>query len=106
MNRGVMFQYFEWNSKNDGSLWRDLASHAAELKSIGVSAVWLPPACKCIGGTNDTGYGTYDLYDLGEFDQKGTVRTKYGTRDEYVAELGALRIEILTTLRGATVRHQ
>ena len=26
----------------------------------------------------------YDLYDLGEFDQKGTVRTKYGSKDEYI----------------------
>ena len=30
----------------------------------------------------DVGYGTYDLYDLGEFDQKGAVRTKYGTKEE------------------------
>lgn len=33
-------------------------------------------------GTNDVGYGVYDLYDLGEFDQKGSVRTKYGTVEE------------------------
>ena len=32
----------------------------------------------------DTGYGVYDLYDLGEFDQKGSVRTKYGTKQELV----------------------
>lgn len=31
---------------------------------------------------DDTGYGVYDVYDLGEFDQKGTVRTKYGTKQE------------------------
>jgi alpha-amylase len=33
----------------------------------------------------------YDLYDLGEFDQKGSVRTKYGTRDEYLAAVRAVR---------------
>jgi alpha-amylase len=40
------------------------------LSEIGVSAVWIPPAYK---GTSvyDVGYGTYDLWDLGEFDQKG-----------------------------------
>lgn len=32
--------------------------------------------------SEDNGYGVYDLYDLGEFDQKGTVRTKYGTKQE------------------------
>jgi alpha-amylase len=33
-------------------------------------------------GTNDPGYGAYDLYDLGEFNQKGSVRTKYGTKED------------------------
>jgi len=28
------------------------------------------------------GYDVYDLYDLGEFDQKARVRTKYGTKEE------------------------
>lgn len=31
----------------------------------------------------------YDLYDLGEFNQKGSISTKYGTKDEY---LNAIRI--------------
>ena len=28
------------------------------------------------------GYDIYDIYDLGEFNQKGGVRTKYGTKEE------------------------
>lgn len=28
------------------------------------------------------GYDIYDLYDLGEFDQKGAVPTKWGTKQE------------------------
>jgi alpha-amylase len=31
----------------------------------------------------------YDLYDLGEFDQKGSVRTKYGTKQEYIDAIHA-----------------
>ena len=38
----------------------------------------------------DEGYAVYDLYDLGEFDQKGTVRTKYGTRHELEEAVAAL----------------
>lgn len=37
------------------------------------------------GGANDTGYGIYDLWDLGEFHQKGTVRTKYGDINDLLA---------------------
>lgn len=31
------------------------------------------------------GYDIYDLYDLGEFDQKGSTRTKWGTKEELLA---------------------
>jgi alpha-amylase len=86
-----MFQYFEWNCRPDGSLWTELADRACELKNLGTTAVWMPPAHKALDGTNDTGYAAYDIYDLGEFDQKGSVRTKYGTRDEYLAAISAVR---------------
>ncbi|HBL29705.1 MAG TPA: alpha-amylase, partial [Acidobacteria bacterium] len=36
---------------------------------------------------SDVGYGVYDMYDLGEFNQKGSVRTKYGTKAEYLAAI-------------------
>src|SRR4051812_11334114 len=91
MHRGVMFQYFEWNNRPDGSLWKELASKAIELKNLGTTAVWMPPASKTMDGATNTGYATYDLWDLGEFDQKGSVRTKYGTKDEFLAAVKAVR---------------
>lgn len=30
------------------------------------------------------GYDVYDLYDLGEFDQKSSIATRYGTKEEYL----------------------
>ena len=81
---GVMMQYFHWYTPADGGLWRQLAERAEELAAAGVTSVWLPPAYKGAGGGYDVGYGVYDLFDLGEFDQKGSVRTKYGTREEYL----------------------
>ncbi len=86
---GVMMQYFHWYTAADGSLWRRLKEEAPSLAEAGVTSVWLPPAYKGAGGANDTGYGVYDLFDLGEFDQKGSVRTKYGTRDEYLQAVKA-----------------
>lgn len=81
MDKGVLFQGFEWYIADDGNYYKDLILKLDDLTNIGVTAIWLPPVCKATG-TNDTGYGIYDLYDLGEFDQKGSVRTKYGTIDE------------------------
>lgn len=42
------------------------------------------PRHKGAKGVEDVDYRVYGRYDLGEFDQKGTVRTKYGTRAEYI----------------------
>jgi alpha-amylase len=85
---GTMMQYFEWNYASDGSLWNKVVSEADDLADIGITALWLPPAYK--GGSGfDVGYGVYDLYDLGEFDQKGTIRTKYGTKDQYLSAIKA-----------------
>ncbi|RWZ60392.1 alpha-amylase [Halobacillus fulvus] len=77
----TMIQFFEWHTSPDDQLWRKLKETAEELKESGIDAVWIPPVTK---GQSifDNGYGVYDLYDLGEFDQKGTVRTKYGTKEE------------------------
>jgi alpha-amylase len=87
---GVIMQYFHWYIPADGRLWGEVAAKAAELAAAGMTAVWLPPAYKGNGGADGVGYAVYDLYDLGEFDQKGSVRTKYGTRDEYLNAIRAL----------------
>jgi alpha-amylase len=81
---GVMMQYFHWYLPDDGSLWKQVAEKAEELAKVGITSLWLPPAYKGTSGGMDVGYGVYDLFDLGEFDQKGSVRTKYGTKDEYI----------------------
>jgi alpha-amylase len=86
-----MMQYFHWYSPGDGSFWNDAASHAEDLAQAGITALWLPPAYKGLGGGYDVGYGVYDMYDLGEFLQKDSVRTKYGTKDEYQAAVKALQ---------------
>ena len=80
---GVLLQAFHWYSPDDGSYWRNLGTRAGALAEAGFSALWLPPATKGNGGAFDVGYGVYDLYDLGEFDQKGSVRTRYGTKEDY-----------------------
>ena len=82
---GVMMQYFHWYTPNDGGLWKEVQNNVRDLANRGITALWLPPAYKGAGGGYDVGYGVYDLFDLGEFDQKGTVRTKYGTKDEFIS---------------------
>ena len=102
---GTMMQYFEWNLPSDGSLWNQVAEQADELAETGFTALWLPPAYKG-SGTLDVGYGVYDLYDLGEFDQKGTVRTKYGTKKQYVNAIDYLHANGIHAYADIVLNHK
>lgn len=89
---GVMLQGFHWYLPADGSLWSELAAQASALAQAGFTALWLPPAYKDNDGPRGVGYAVYDMYDLGEFDQKGSLRTKYGTKDAYLAAVRAAQL--------------
>jgi alpha-amylase len=79
---GVIIQFFHWYY--EGRLWNEFTESAEYLKDLGFTAVWLPPATKCSLGRQGRGYDVYDLYDLGEFDQKGGIATRFGTKEEYL----------------------
>lgn len=89
MDNSTMLQYFDWYLPDDGSLWKQVAERANDIRWDGYDLIWLPPAYKG-ADREEVGYGVYDLYDLGEFDQKDTVRTKYGTKDEYLHAIDRL----------------
>ena len=103
---GVMMQYFHWYIPDDGSLWDQVAARAGELSAAGITALWLPPAYKGIGGGSDVGYGVYDMYDLGEFDQKGSVRTKYGTRAQYLSAMAVLKAAGIQVYADTVLNHR
>ncbi|MCF0259418.1 MAG: alpha-amylase [Erysipelotrichaceae bacterium] len=102
----TMLQTFEWYLPDDGKFWSQLAEHAGQLSKIGYTMTWLPPAAKGFAGTGDVGYGVYDLYDLGEFDQKGTVRTKYGTREEYLKAVQNLKENGIKVISDIVLNHR
>ncbi len=81
---GIIMQYFEWYMDCKQNLWNDISNKAEELQRLGITALWLPPAYKGFGGKDEVGYAVYDVYDLGEFDQKGSIKTKYGSKEEYL----------------------
>ena len=91
MENGVLLQGFHWYIKPEEKLWKQLQEKVKSYKEMGFSAIWLPPAYKGVGGIHDNGYGVYDLYDLGEFNQKGSIETKYGTKEDYLACIQAFQ---------------
>ncbi|WP_020615111.1 alpha-amylase [Paenibacillus daejeonensis] len=101
----TMMQFFEWFVEPDGEHWNRLKERAAELSERGITAVWIPPVTKG-QSDQDTGYGIYDLYDLGEFDQKGTVRTKYGTKDQLLEAIQTCREHGIAVYTDLVMNHK
>lgn len=102
----TMMQYFEWYIKPEEKLWKKVVVEAEKLSKLGITDIWLPPAYKAAGGKYDTGYGVYDLYDLGEFDQKGSIETKYGTKDEYLKAIDELHKNDIKVYADIVLNHK
>ena len=105
MKNQTLMQYFEWYLPDDGQHWNRLAMDAPNLAAKGVKKIWMPPAFKATG-SNDVGYGIYDLFDLGEFDQKGAIRTKYGFKDEYLQAIQTLKDNGIEPIADVVLNHK
>lgn len=101
----TMLQFFEWHVPNHGKHWEDLALLAHEFSIHGIDTVWIPPASKGMS-QEDNGYGIYDHYDLGEFNQKGTTRTKYGTKKELLHAIDVCNKENVQVLADVVLNHK
>lgn len=106
MDKKTIIQYYEWYQEADGQHWKRIAEDAPHLAELGFTDAWLPPAYKGYGGAKDVGYAVYDLYDLGEFDQKDTVATKYGTKDEYLEAIRVLKENGIRTMADIVLNHR
>ncbi len=101
----VILQAFYWNVPKEPSWWSKLGADASALGAAGFGAIWIPPPYKGGSGSNDVGYGVYDRYDLGEFKQRGTTRTRYGTRAELEAAIAALHAANVRVYADIVMNH-
>jgi len=102
----TIFQFFHWYSSNDGQWWNYCTSQAEKLASKGITHIYLPPAYKSAYGKDEPGYAVYDLFDLGEFDQKETIRTKYGTKEDYLKCIEALHQNNIIVIADIVLNHK
>lgn len=73
----MIIQYFSTS-------WVEISRRIPEIAAAGYTAIWLPPPTKGAEGVADVGFSVFDRFDLGDRDQRGTVPTKYGTKDDVV----------------------
>lgn len=101
---GVIIQFFHWY--HPGNIWEEFEVKADYLKKIGFDAVWFPPATKCSKGSEGRGYDVYDAYDLGEFDQRGGIPTRYGTKEQYLRAISKARHSGISVYADVVLNHR
>lgn len=80
-----LMQGFYWDCPRaegkEGQWWNHLQTIVPVLAEIGITGLWVPPSAKS-SHVDSMGYAPYDYYDHGEFDQKGGVKTWFGSTAE------------------------
>jgi len=102
----LMLQFFTWDCKHDTmSWWKHLGHEMPQLAKMGFTQVWLPPPNKATA-KEGRGYDAYDLWDLGEFDQKGTVPTRWGTKQELLQAINVANQHGIDILIDGVLNHK
>lgn len=106
MDNQTLLQYFHWYYNESDKLWVKAVKDAAKLSEMGITGVWLPPAYKGDAGAGSMGYDPYDLFDLGEFDQKNTVDTRFGNKQEYLEAIKVLQENGIVAIADVVLNHK
>jgi alpha-amylase len=107
---GVMMQAFHWDcprvNNREHAWWSFVREEVPALARAGFTALWLPPAHKAanIGGQS-MGYDPYDYYDLGEFDQRGSVKTWFGSKGELLELIASAHEHGLSVIADMVINH-
>jgi alpha-amylase len=107
---GVMLQSFYWDcpraEDKEFQWWNTIRQEIPALAKTGFTALWLPPVHKAanLGGPS-MGYDPYDYYDLGEYDQKGTIPTWFGTKKELLALIKQAHQNGMSVIADIVINH-
>jgi alpha-amylase len=107
---GVMMQGFYWDVPAGGTWYDVLASKAPTLRNLrdgqGIDRIWFPPPSKGQSGAFSMGYDPYDYYDLGAYNQKGTVAGRFGTQAQLKSAIAAYHAQGIAVLADIVCNHR
>lgn len=103
---GTMLQSFYWLTPDHGDWWSMLEKKIPEFADVGFDSIWAPPMVKTREGDIPSGgYEPYDFYDLGEFDQQGRIRTRYGTRTQLENFIAVANLNNIAVTADVVINH-
>ncbi|MDO9038723.1 MAG: alpha-amylase family glycosyl hydrolase, partial [Lutibacter sp.] len=102
---GVMMQAFYWDVPSGGNWWNTVKGKVQSWSDAGIDAVWLPPASKAQNGAFSMGYDPFDYYDFGQYNQMGSLETRFGSLTELQALINASHTAKLSVIADIVINH-
>lgn len=102
---GVMMQAFYWDVTPGGIWWATIATQVDDWAANGIDAIWIPPISKGQSGRFSMGYDPADYFDFGDFEQHGTVETRFGNRAELEALIQTAHSYNVAVIADMVINH-
>lgn len=102
---GVMMQAFYWDVPAGGTWWNVVKGKVDDWSNAGIDAIWLPPVSKAQNGPFSMGYDPFDYFDFGEYNQMGSVETRFGSRSELVSLVNTAHNNRLSVIADIVLNH-
>ncbi len=100
---GAILQGFYWDVPYDW--YQTVYTYIPQIAAAGFDNIWLPPPSKAMGGRDSMGYDPYDYYDLGEYYQKGSVATRFGTKADLLSLINLAKSYGLHVTADIVINH-
>jgi alpha-amylase len=102
---GVMMQAFYWDVPAGGVWWNTIKGKVQAWSDAGIDVIWLPPASKAQNGAFSMGYDPYDYFDLGQYNQMGSIETRFGSSGELQSLINTAHTAKLSVIADIVINH-
>ena len=101
----VMMQAFYWDVEPRFEWWNTISGKVSGWSDAGINRLWLPVATKGQSGGYSMGYDVSDYYDFGNFEQHGTVETRFGSREELESLIATAHDNDVEVIADIVINH-
>ncbi|MGI8581847.1 MAG: alpha-amylase domain-containing protein [Chitinophagaceae bacterium] len=101
----VFMQAFYWDVEPRGGWWDLLDTKLDAWKTAGITAIWLPVISKGQSGAFSMGYDPYDYFDSGQYNQMGTVETRFGSASELTSLITNAKAKGFKLIADIVINH-
>jgi len=93
-------------SNNSTNFWyKNLSAKTQNGDLDRFTMIWMPPPQKSSSGLQSVGYDPFDYYDLGTYNEKGSVETRYGSEAQLNTCIDSLRSRRIQPIIDLVLNH-